>query len=107
MSDAQKITTQTTKKMASLSRIRSNPSDDFLEINTQNLNGILDYIKEIQSVDTGNISPTDIIQTITIDKLREDVPETDQTKYQAKRQRIIANFPKKQGTLLIIPNRII
>jgi Asp-tRNA(Asn)/Glu-tRNA(Gln) amidotransferase C subunit len=60
MSDAQKITTQTTKKMASLSRIRSNPSDDFLEINTQNLNGILDYIKEIQSVDTGNISPTDI-----------------------------------------------
>lgn len=107
MSNNHLITTQTTQKMASLSRIQSNPSDDFLEINTQNLNGILDYIKEIQSVDTGNISPTDIIQTITVDKLREDEPESNMDKYQSKRQRIIDNFPKKQGNLLVIPNRVV
>lgn len=107
MSDSQRITAQTTRKMASLSRVRTVFDDDFLERNTNSLNGILDYIKEIQSVETGSISPTDIIQTITIDKLRADEPEKDQEKYIAKRQRIIDNFPKKQGSLLVVPNRIV
>lgn len=101
------ITTSTTVKIASLSRLQSNPDQEFLDKYTTELNNVLDYVTQIQSQNTDGITATDIMQTITIDKLREDEVETDLEKQAKTRKNIIANFPNKKGNLLVLPVRII
>lgn len=96
-----------TKTIADLSRLQSNPDTDFLDKYTEELNNVLDYVTQIQAQDTGNILPTDIMQTIKVDKLREDEPAKDQEKYAKTRANIIAGFPNKKGNLLVLPVRII
>jgi aspartyl/glutamyl-tRNA(Asn/Gln) amidotransferase C subunit len=83
-------------KVAALARLTDNPSPEFLEKYGRELGAVLEYVEELQKVDTKGISPLDGIRTINIKDLREDIPFVDQE----IRTRIIANFPKKKGNLL-------
>lgn len=101
------ISPKTTKSLAISSKLRSNPDEDFLNKYTVNLNSILDYVSKLQAVNTQNHSGTEIIEKIYIKDLREDIPHSDQIKYQKIRSAIIQNFPLKQGDFLEIPGRIV
>ncbi|MGL4758629.1 MAG: Asp-tRNA(Asn)/Glu-tRNA(Gln) amidotransferase subunit GatC [Patescibacteria group bacterium] len=97
------IDKSTVAKVAKLARINNNPDEEFLEKYSKELSSILDYINQLQEVDTSGISPVDGIRTIKINQLREDTPDIDQTKYSRIRRNIINNFPNKQGDLLLLP----
>jgi len=104
---ATKIDKETVRKIALLSRLSSNPSDEFLEKYANELSNILTYVEELQAVNTEGVLATDIFRTVFIDDLREDVEEKNVQQYQQIRNNIIQNFPKKQGNLLLIPVRIV
>lgn len=93
----------TVKKVAHLARISNNPSPEFLEKYGTELGGILNYVEELKEVDISNVDPLGGHRVITVNDLREDEVSTDQDTYQNNRSRIIANFPNKQGNLLVIP----
>jgi aspartyl-tRNA(Asn)/glutamyl-tRNA(Gln) amidotransferase subunit C len=90
---------QTVTKIAKLARLTDNPSPEFLEKYGRELGAILDYVEELQKVDTTGISPTDGLRSTTVNQLREDIPFVDTD----IRARIIANFPIKKGDLLEVP----
>lgn len=90
---------QTVTKIAKLARLTDNPTPEFLEKYGKELGAILDYVEELQKVDTTGISPTDGLRSTTINQLREDIPFVDED----IRVRIIANFPIKKGDLLEVP----
>jgi aspartyl/glutamyl-tRNA(Asn/Gln) amidotransferase C subunit len=83
-------------KIAKLARLHSNPTPEFLEKYGKELGAILEYVEELQAVNTKGISPLDGIRTISVEELREDIPYVDKD----IRERIIANFPKRKGELL-------
>ncbi len=97
------ITKDTVAKVAKLARINNNPDDQFLDKYTGELSQILDYINQLQEVNTAGISPIDGIRTIKIQELRSDTPAQDLVEYNRIRQNIINNFPNKQGDLLVLP----
>jgi aspartyl-tRNA(Asn)/glutamyl-tRNA(Gln) amidotransferase subunit C len=93
------LDSQTVTKIAKLARLTDNPTPEFLEKYGKELGAILDYVEELQKVDTTGISPTDGLRSTTINQLREDIPFVDED----IRARIIANFPIKKGDLLEVP----
>lgn len=97
------ITKGTVAKVAKLARINNNPDEEFLNKYTTELSAIINYINELQEVNTDGISPTDGIRTISIDQLREDIGPVDMDEYNRIRANIIRNFPNKQGDLLLLP----
>jgi aspartyl-tRNA(Asn)/glutamyl-tRNA(Gln) amidotransferase subunit C len=97
------ITQDTVAKVAKLARLSNNPSPEFLTKYTTELSSILDYINQLQEVDTNGVSPTDGIRTIKVSQLREDTPDANQEDYQRVRNNIINNFPNRQGDLLTLP----
>jgi aspartyl/glutamyl-tRNA(Asn/Gln) amidotransferase C subunit len=101
------ISSQTVKKIASLSRLSSDPDEAFLAKYSHQLSNVLSYLDTLQEVDVTGVSATSVIAKITIDQLQDDQIDPDQTTYQRVRSNIIANFPARQGDLLVIPVRII
>jgi aspartyl-tRNA(Asn)/glutamyl-tRNA(Gln) amidotransferase subunit C len=101
------IDPQTVRKLAILTRLQSNPSDEFVEHYADQLSSVLDYLNELQEVDTKGVSATAIIDKNTLDDLRDDVPPQDKESYERVRQNILHNFPNRQGDLLVLPVRII
>ena len=94
----------TVRKVATkLARISDNPSPEFLEKFGQELGSILEYVDQLQEVDTTGLKPTDGLRTTTLDKLRPDEPTDDEERYARVRQNIINQFPHKNGTLLALP----
>jgi aspartyl-tRNA(Asn)/glutamyl-tRNA(Gln) amidotransferase subunit C len=101
------INSQTVRKIASLSRLKSDPDEQFLSKYSSQLTNVLDYLETLQEVDVTGVSATAVIAKITLDDLQEDQIDPDQDNYQITRTNIIANFPQRQGDLLVIPVRII
>jgi aspartyl-tRNA(Asn)/glutamyl-tRNA(Gln) amidotransferase subunit C len=100
---SQNITSDITSKVAGLSRLATELSPDLLQKYTSQLGDVLEYVEELQKVDTTNIQPLDGIRTCKISELRPDEPAGDPSEYARVRQNIINNFPHKQGNLLVIP----
>lgn len=100
---SEKLDSQTVAKIAKLARLENNPSQEFLDKYGKELGAILEYVRELQEVDTTGISPLDGIRTITVDELREDTPHQDSIAYSRVRLNIINNFPNRQGNLLVLP----
>jgi aspartyl-tRNA(Asn)/glutamyl-tRNA(Gln) amidotransferase subunit C len=96
------ITKDTVAKVAKLARLTQNPSDEFLDKYSTELNSIIGYIDSLQEVDTKGISPMDGVRVITIDRLRADTVDKSED-YQRVRKNIINNFPTRQGDLLVLP----
>lgn len=91
-------------KIAHLARLSNNPSEDFLEKNGRELGAILDYVAELKEVDISGVD--NIIgstRVVTIDDLAPDELDLKLDEYQKIRNNIIANFPNKQGDLLVLP----
>jgi aspartyl/glutamyl-tRNA(Asn/Gln) amidotransferase C subunit len=107
ISPTTKITTKVTAKIASLSRLKKDPDQAFLDQYTDQLNNVFAYMQELQEINTDEILATDIIEKIDLEQLREDEPDNNQIKYQQTRKNIINNFPQKQGDFLVLPIRII
>ncbi len=101
------LTDKDIKKVSYLSRINQHPNPDFVDKMSEQLSKVLDLAQELLAVDTSNISPTDILRTITIEELAEDKPYFNQKKYQIIRQNIIDNFPYKKGDYLLLPTKVI
>jgi aspartyl-tRNA(Asn)/glutamyl-tRNA(Gln) amidotransferase subunit C len=100
---SKKLDAATVKKIAQLAKLSNDPSPEFLEKYGEELGAILEYVDQLQEVDTSGISPTDGIRTISISQLREDHPPEDNEEYIRIRNNIIANFPTKTGVLLELP----
>ena len=97
------ITTNITQKIAKLSHLSVELSDQEVHKYTSQLGAVLEYVEQLQSVDTGKIQALDGIRTCQISDLRPDIVSQDQGDYNRIRQNIIANFPNKQGNLLVLP----
>jgi len=97
------ITADQVRKVAKMARIDSNPSDEFVAKFQKQLGDILAHVDELKEVDTTGILPTDGVRTITKNHLRNDEPSGDLVRYERVRGNIIANFPNKQGDLLVVP----
>lgn len=93
----------TVRKIAHLARLSQDPSPEFLDKYGRELGAILEYMEQLQELDTSGIDPFAGVRTITIDQLRADAPASDQISYGRIRQNIIDNFPNRQGDLLVLP----
>ena len=91
------------RKIAFLSRLSKDPSPEFLNKYGIELGAILEYMEQLKELDTSGIDPFAGVRTITIAELRADQPTSNQLEYSQIRQNIIANFPTKQGDLLVLP----
>lgn len=91
------------KKSAILAHISKDPDIDFLQKYEFEIAKVLEYMEELNEVDTSDIRPLDGLRTNVINDLREDVAYYDKEKYTRVRSLIIDGFPNKQGDLLEIP----
>lgn len=96
-----KIDVQKVSFLARLYNKNMTPHDQ--EVYASQLNSIVSHVEELESVDTGNLQPTDGWRTNKIQDLRQDFPSPDQEQYQRVRDNIIAGFPNSQNNLLVIP----
>jgi aspartyl/glutamyl-tRNA(Asn/Gln) amidotransferase C subunit len=101
------ITLQDVKKVANLSRLSTDLSDEISTKFQKNLNNILGYANKLSNVDTTGYSPHSTIATVGINDLRDDSTDHDTPDYQRIRQNILNNFPVRQGDFLQLPVRIV
>lgn len=83
------------RRIAKLSRL--NLSDEEVRLFTGQLARILDYVKQIESLDTQGVEPLAHALPVT-DVLREDEPREGITSEQA-----LANAPETQGDCFRVP----
>jgi aspartyl/glutamyl-tRNA(Asn/Gln) amidotransferase C subunit len=96
-----RITSQSVQKVANLARLHSQSEEGFVVHFQQELDAILSYVDELNTVTS---SSTKVVhRTTTLSQLREDKPVDNEIAYKAVRDAIIANFPTSQGDLLILP----
>lgn len=89
------ITIKDAQYVAKLARLDLKPEE--LELYTKQLNAILDYAQQLQTLDTTDIPPTfNPYGAAAI--LREDTVEQFENK-----QQLLANGPKVDGTSFVVP----
>lgn len=89
------------KSIAKLARLYEDMDDALVEEYRKELAGILDLADQLQQIDTQDINQFDGARTLTLEELRDDIPD-ESPKYAQVRQNIINNFPQQQNNLLII-----
>lgn len=89
------ITIKDAQHVAKLARLALKPEE--LELYTKQLNAILDYAQQLQSLDTKDIPPT-FNPYGTAAVLREDA-----VKQFTNRQQLVANGPQTEGTSFVVP----
>jgi aspartyl-tRNA(Asn)/glutamyl-tRNA(Gln) amidotransferase subunit C len=95
------ITKEQILHLAELARLKL--KDDEIEKLTQDLNKILNYVEKIQELNLKDIEPlTNIIERLP---LREDeiLSEEERKIIEEIREKIIENFPQKEGNYLKVP----
>ena len=90
------IDNSTVRKVAKLSRIKILESDDE-EIIKKELNKILDWVDELQKVDTSDIEPMLSVFNESM-KMRKDISEK---KFETKK--ILENAPEKKSGFFVVP----
>ena len=90
------IDNSTVRKVSKLSRIKILESDDE-EILKKELNKILDWIDELQKVDTSDIEPMLSVFNESM-KMRKDISEK---KFETKK--ILENAPEKKSGFFVVP----
>lgn len=97
------FTSAKVKESVILAHISKDPDINFLQKYELDIAKVLDYIEELNEVNTSDIRPLDGLSVNNIDDLREDIADSDREKYIRVRSLIINGFPNKQGDLLEIP----
>ena len=90
-----KITESDVRHIAHLSRL--NPSDDEVKLFTDQLSAILEYVDQLNEVDTANVPPTAHAAAV-FNVFREDVPGECLTPDEA-----LANAPARDGSFFTVP----
>ena len=94
-----KITSEDVRKVAKLARL--NLPEDLIETYTAQLEEILGYVAQLESVDTSNVPPTTRAVEVT-NVLRNDlIQETD------VREELIELAPNREGDFFRVPKMII
>tara|TARA_B100001250_G_C19526312_1_gene668257 strand:+ start:447 stop:734 length:288 start_codon:yes stop_codon:yes gene_type:complete len=83
------------KKVATLSRI--DIPDNDLETFTSQLKKILDYIEQLNSIDTENINPTTRAVEV-VNSFRDDIVEQTNV-----REDLLDNAPEREGEFYKVP----
>ncbi len=91
------ITKELVEKLAKLARLELAPTE--IEKFTTDLSNILAHVKELESVDTKNVTPM-TGGTMLKNVMREDVREAEN---EDEKKNIIDAFPDKQGGYLKTP----
>lgn len=89
------ITIKDAQHVAKLARLALKPEE--LELYTKQLNAILDYAQQLQTLDTADIPPTFNPYGVAA-VLREDTVKQFENK-----QQLVANGPKTEGTSFVVP----
>ena len=90
-----KITPNDVKKVAKLARIEI--SDDELIKYSNQLEKILNYVAELEKIDTNNITPTTRAVEV-VNMMREDVPENTKV-----REKLLDLAPHREGDFFRVP----
>ncbi len=90
-----KLTEQEVRHVAKLARL--NCTDEEVTLFTEQLGAILEYIDQLDELDTTNIEPLSHCLPVH-NVLREDVPQPSLTNDQA-----LANAPQRDGEFFAIP----
>ena len=90
-----KITNEDVRKVALLARLEL--KDDQVDLYTRQLEKILNYVEQLQKVDTNNVEPTTrAVEVVNV--LREDfVEETD------VREQLLNLSPQREGDFFRVP----
>ncbi len=92
-----RITAEDVKKVAKLSRL--DISEDDIEKYSAQLEEILEYIAQLESIDTSNIEPTTrAVEVINV--FRDDIVETSDSDV---REKLLNLAPKREGEFYQVP----
>ena len=93
-----KIDKKTTLKIAKLTRLKID--DDEIEELSDQLNAILDWVEQLNEVNTENIEPLSNVSMTTL-PFRKDVNTNDD-----KSKEILSNAPEKLENYFVVPKVI-
>jgi aspartyl/glutamyl-tRNA(Asn/Gln) amidotransferase C subunit len=97
-----KLTDAQVLQVAMLAKLLSQEDPQFIAKYEDNMSKVLEYVSSVQGLNLDGVDFLDGLRSNHIEELREDIVDNS-PEYKAVRKRIIANFPKKQGDLLLVP----
>lgn len=95
MEKTQKVTREEVLKIASLANLTL--TDAEVETYTAQFNEILDYMDELNELDTGNIDPlSHVLELVNVTREDEETPSLT-------REEALSNAPETDGEFFIVP----
>jgi aspartyl-tRNA(Asn)/glutamyl-tRNA(Gln) amidotransferase subunit C len=85
-------------KVAKLSRLKLTPEEGAKM--TQNLSAILDYVKNLDKLDTTNVEPTSHVLNL------ENVSRPDEVKKSPARDKVLKHAPASDGFFFKVPKTV-
>ena len=85
-------------KVAKLSRLKLTPEEGAKM--TQNLSAILDYVKNLDKLDTANVEPTSHVLNL------ENVYRPDEVKKSSARDKVLKYAPASDGFFFKVPKTV-
>ena len=85
-------------KVAKLSRLKLAPEEG--EMLSKNLSAILDYVKNLDQLDTKNIEPTSHVLNL------ENVYRPDEVKKSLARDKVLKHAPASDGLFFKVPKTV-
>ena len=89
------ITTSEIQKLASLSKLSISEED--IDVYTSQLNIIVDYVSQLDSVNTDGVAPLLHVMDIV------NVSRPDEPKVSLTQEKALENAPESDGTFFIVP----
>jgi aspartyl-tRNA(Asn)/glutamyl-tRNA(Gln) amidotransferase subunit C len=101
-----KVTVEDVERVAELAHLKLAP--DEVEPMLRDLNAILDYIAELNELDTSNVLPLDQVSELDIGKGSDAVPalRADQLVPSLNRAVVMAQAPETDGVFFKVPKVI-
>ena len=93
-----KLSNEDIKKIADLSKLEFNPEE--AENFKSDLNEILDYIEQLNELDTSGVEP--LFNVLDL----KDILRKDEVKKSLPKEEILKNSPEKDGNFIIVPKII-
>jgi aspartyl-tRNA(Asn)/glutamyl-tRNA(Gln) amidotransferase subunit C len=85
----------TVRRIARLARIEV--TDEEAEALEKELSGILDWVKQLDEVDVGNVEPMTRVTPMTLKKREDKVTDGEIV------EQVLANAPQREGDFFVVP----
>lgn len=92
------VTQDDVKRIAALARI-AEPADR-LEALTDELNGILDWVEQLNEVDVDGVEPLATAAPTTLPRREDEISDGD------KRDDVLANAPRSEEGFFVVPKSV-